>query len=127
MPPLSDLLRELDGGKLQIHAVRHGDRKKHIADAQWIITEFGIQPHALNFPPEYGSCRQHSIWPNYHDPVTGQTWSGMRRRPEWLRGKDLALYEIEQQLMQAPCFLERFECAIQTDFILTEQCCACQK
>lgn len=99
-PPLKKLLHALHAVQLKIYAARRRDRKKYIAEVQWIINEFGIQAHELSFPPEYGPRRRPNNRPKYYDPETGQTWSGIGSRPAWLRGKDLALYEIERQLRQ---------------------------
>jgi len=44
-PALPELLRELHRIKLQMNAARHRERKKYIAEVQWTINEFGIQPH----------------------------------------------------------------------------------
>ena len=100
-PALPELLRELHRVKLQLHAARHRERKKYIAEVQWTINEFGIQPHELSFPPEYGPRRRPGNKPKYYDPETGRTWSGIGAIPDWLRGKNLALYEIERQLRES--------------------------
>lgn len=52
-PTLQELQRELRVLNLKIYAARRSDRKKFMAEVQWAITEFGIQPHELRFPLAY--------------------------------------------------------------------------
>lgn len=68
MPTMGELQRELRAVQLKIYEVRRLERRKHIAAAQWIITEFGIQPYELAFPPEYGPERRPSKKPSTTTP-----------------------------------------------------------
>lgn len=34
--------------------------------------------------------------PQFKDPVSGKTWTGQGRTPNWLQGKDIELYRIRK-------------------------------
>ena len=51
------------------------------------IREYGITPDPLFGPDLSDSVR-------FRDPETGNTWNGLGRPPNWIRGKDRDRYRV---------------------------------
>ncbi|MBN3816521.1 H-NS histone family protein [Paraburkholderia sp. Se-20369] len=58
------------------------------------VREFGFAPQDI-FPPEVlrGATKRRA---RYYDPVSGATWSGVGREPEWIRGKERKQFELSE-------------------------------
>ncbi|RQS68452.1 H-NS histone family protein [Burkholderia sp. Bp8963] len=75
------------------------EREKAIADAIALIRakieEFDITPEELGFRPVGVAVKTKRPLPaKYHNPKTGDTWSGRGRAPAWL-GKNRARFLIK--------------------------------
>ncbi|MBN3818029.1 H-NS histone family protein [Paraburkholderia sp. Se-20369] len=63
-----------------------------LIEIQCCVREFGFVPEDI-FPPEILRLATKRR-PRYFDPVSGATWSGVGRAPEWIRDKDRKQFEI---------------------------------
>ncbi|TCW77491.1 H-NS histone [Burkholderia sp. SRS-46] len=61
-------------------------------EIRFCVRDFGFAPQDI-FPPEV--LRQTTKRrARYFDPVSGATWSGVGRAPEWIRGKERKQFEL---------------------------------
>ncbi|WP_080441478.1 H-NS family nucleoid-associated regulatory protein [Burkholderia ubonensis] len=63
-----------------------------LTEIRCCVREFGFVPEDI-FPPDI-LRRATKRRPRYFDPVSGATWSGAGREPEWIRDKDRKQFEI---------------------------------
>ncbi|EJO29814.1 H-NS histone family protein [Achromobacter marplatensis] len=59
-----------------------------LVDMRQKIKEYGIKPDHL-FGPDLSDLVR------YRHPETGQTWNGIGRPPNWIRGKDRHAFSVE--------------------------------
>lgn len=52
------------------------------------IRRYGLTPEQL-FAPDLADLVQ------YRDPVSGKTWNGHGRPPDWIRGQDRERYRVD--------------------------------
>ncbi|KGW27940.1 H-NS histone family protein [Burkholderia pseudomallei] len=60
---------------------------KVLQEIRECIAEFGFTPQDV-----FSSKKKRE--PKYYDPVSGSTWTGLGREPEWIRGKDRKAFEL---------------------------------
>lgn len=67
--------------------LRRQELRSIVVDMRLKIKEYGITPEQL-FGPDLSDLVR------YRDPVTGQTWNGMGRPPNWIKGKDRRPFRV---------------------------------
>ncbi|WP_050453726.1 H-NS histone family protein [Candidatus Burkholderia verschuerenii] len=87
------LVAELVELDRKIAAARVSARKAAMAQISVLMFEFDIKPNELRRPRNIRYTVQPTK-PRYRDPVTGTTWSGRGRQPDWIRGKDKSRFLI---------------------------------
>jgi DNA-binding protein H-NS len=78
--------------ELQFATERRVAAEAILMEIQFCIREFGFAPEDI-FPPDM-LRRATKRQARYFDPVSGATWSGSGRAPDWIRGKDHKQFEI---------------------------------
>ena len=68
--------------------LRRRELRAILLDMRLKIREYGITPEQL-FGPDLTDLVR------YRNPETGQTWNGMGRPPNWIKGKDRALFLVD--------------------------------
>jgi len=68
--------------------LRRQERRNAIVDMRRKIKEYGIVPDQL-FGPDLSDLVR------YRHPKTGQTWNGIGRPPNWIKGKDREQFQVE--------------------------------
>lgn len=63
-----------------------------LLEIRYCVREFGFSPEDI-FTADI-LRRATKRRPRYFDPVSGATWSGVGRTPEWIRDKDRKQFEI---------------------------------
>ncbi|WP_185735959.1 H-NS histone family protein [Burkholderia cepacia] len=63
-----------------------------LLEIRYCVREFGFSPEDI-FTADI-LRRATKRRPRYFDPVSGATWSGVGRAPEWIRDKDRKQFEI---------------------------------
>jgi DNA-binding protein H-NS len=71
----------------EAEALRRRELPDVVAAMRRTIRDYGITPEQLFGPALSDLVR-------YRDPDTGQTWNGMGRPPNWIRGKDRAPFRV---------------------------------
>jgi DNA-binding protein H-NS len=103
---LNDLLARQTEISARIEARQQALRASVLADVRARIQKYGLTAAELDFTAMTGGARsslcnhtRHQdqrirLAPKYQDPVTGRTWSGHGRTPEWLKGQDRTAFLI---------------------------------
>jgi len=73
--------------KVKAERLRRQELRGVLLDIRWKIKEYGITPDQL-FGPDLSDLVR------YRHPETGQTWNGMGRPPNWIRGKDRERFRV---------------------------------
>lgn len=68
--------------------LRRRELRAILIDIRLKIREYGITPEQL-FGPDLTDLVR------YRNPESGQTWNGMGRPPNWIKGKDRALFLVD--------------------------------
>lgn len=68
--------------------LRRRELRAILLDMRLKIREYGITAEQL-FGPDLTDLVR------YRNPETGQTWNGMGRPPNWIKGKDRALFLVD--------------------------------
>jgi len=68
--------------------LRRQERRNAIVEMRRKIKEYGIVPEQL-FGPDLSDLVR------YRHPETGQTWNGIGRPPNWIKGKDREQFQVE--------------------------------
>jgi len=72
---------------MEAERLRRREFRGVVVDMRLKIREYGITPEQLFGPDLSDSVR-------YRHPDTGQTWNGMGRPPNWIRGKDRSRFRV---------------------------------
>ncbi|MFM0616213.1 H-NS histone family protein [Paraburkholderia nemoris] len=86
-----ELKAELATLDLKIEVAHAGEKAKAIREIQTRMDEWGIGLQDLQdvrSGRRYVPTKSGRYAPKYRDPVSGATWSGKGREPEWIAGKD---------------------------------------
>ncbi len=96
MATLQELIEKRSQLDKQIAEAREQAMKEAIARVHAIIAEFDLT--ADDIFPKAGARQKRrtrdSAPARYRDPMTGKTWSGRGRAPNWLLGKNRSEFEI---------------------------------
>lgn len=97
-PQVSELLAQRNALEKQLSEAREKEARLALIEIVQKMREYGISLHDLIGrkpapepvqPPE-GAAK-------YRDPLTGATWSGRGRAPQWIAGKDREAYRISER------------------------------
>lgn len=77
--PIQAQLDELDG---RINELKNFARAEAIAQANEILRAHGLVVE--NAPVKRGLDKRTKVAPKFRDPISGKTWAGRGRKPEWL-------------------------------------------
>jgi len=75
--------------EVEAERLRRRELQDVLVELRRKIKEYGIQPDQL-FGPDLSDLVR------YRHPETGQTWNGLGRPPNWIKGKDRALFSVIQ-------------------------------
>ena len=89
----TELLKQHAALEQQIAMVREAEVGSAIKQARALIEEFGLT-QADVFPTAKPKREKNQGAARYRDPVSGRTWTGWGRQPEWIKGQDFARFEI---------------------------------
>lgn len=88
------LLAQQDALHARVEAARKHGTAEAVARMRAQIARLGITASDLGFvlptqaKPGTANTSKGKAAPKYRDPVTGRTWTGWGRSPEWIKGKD---------------------------------------
>lgn len=74
--------------EIEAERLRRRELRGVLLDIRWKIKEYGITSEQL-FGPDLSDLVR------YRDPETGQTWNGVGRPPNWIKGKDRGLFRVD--------------------------------
>ncbi|WP_241019523.1 MULTISPECIES: H-NS histone family protein [Burkholderia] len=63
-----------------------------LLEIRYCVREFGFSPEDIFTVDTLRRATKRR--PRYFDPVSGATWSGVGRAPDWIRDKDRKQFEI---------------------------------
>ena len=88
MPSYTDLLNQIEGLKKQAAEQRKKEISAVVADIKKKMVEFGITAADLGLSEKTRAgrkvARKGVSKAKYKNPATGQTWSGVGRKPKWI-------------------------------------------
>jgi DNA-binding protein H-NS len=97
MPSYKQLTAQLEKLHKEVAAAREKEIVEAIEAIKAQIVEYDITPEELGFStPRAGNARKRPLPPRYHNPKTGDTWSGRGRAPGWLAGKNRDRFLIKE-------------------------------
>jgi DNA-binding protein H-NS len=94
MATYKQLTLQLEKLQVQVSAAREKEIETTIAQIKEKIAEYGITAEELGFSSKRPAARKAALPAKYHNPKTGQTWSGRGRVPAWI-GKNRERFLIE--------------------------------
>lgn len=74
--------------EVEANRLRRQELQVVLADMRQKIREYGITPEQL-FGPDLSDLVR------YRHPETGQTWNGIGRPPNWIRGEDRSRFRVD--------------------------------
>ncbi|WP_374483439.1 H-NS family nucleoid-associated regulatory protein [Zoogloea sp.] len=86
MTSLAELIAQKDELERRIADVRKEERANALTQARALIESFELSVDEL-FGKKQKAAKA-SLPAKYRDPVSGKTWSGKGRAPQWLEGKN---------------------------------------
>ena len=88
MTTYKELMAQRQALEEKITEARQRETKDAIAKVQALIADFELTPSDV-FPsgkkPKANPVRK--VAPKYKNPLTGETWTGRGRSPNWIKGK----------------------------------------
>ena len=82
----------------QAEQVKAEERQKTIDTVRVMISAYGITAKDLGLDKapkvKTGPKPGNKVAPKYRDPLTGATWSGRGKTPNWINGADRSVYAI---------------------------------
>ncbi|WP_191577260.1 H-NS family nucleoid-associated regulatory protein [Achromobacter insolitus] len=81
---VKDRIRALEAEAARL---RREELRDIVVNMRRKIKEYGISPDTL-FGPDLSDLVK------YRHPETGQTWNGVGRPPNWIKGKDKSLFRV---------------------------------
>jgi DNA-binding protein H-NS len=92
METYQQYLEQLSKLELQIVEERRLASERILQEIQHCIREFGFTPEDIFSADILRRATKRRV--RYFDPVSGATWSGSGRAPDWIRDKDRKQFEI---------------------------------
>lgn len=93
MPKLADLLAQRDALDHQIAELRKQEVADVISTIQKLVHEYGLTCNDIFATPVKKTGRS-KVAAKYRDPVSGKTWTGRGKAPQWIAGKNRDQYVI---------------------------------
>ena len=82
----------------QAARVKQEEKQQAIEAARAMIDSYGITARDLGLDKapkvKTGPKPGQKVAPKYRDPLTGATWSGRGKTPNWINGADRSVYAI---------------------------------
>lgn len=88
-----ELLAQREALEQQIAAARKAEVTGAVQQIRGLIEAFGLTQDDI-FPAAKQKRETGAVAPKYRDPVTGQTWSGRGKPPNWIKDQDRSQFEI---------------------------------
>ncbi|AIJ47507.1 histone [Comamonas testosteroni TK102] len=88
-----DLLAQREALEQQIAAARKTEVADAVQKIKNLIEAFGLTQDDV-FPPAKQKREAGTVAPKYRDPVTGQTWTGRGKPPNWIKDQDRSQFAI---------------------------------
>lgn len=88
-----ELLAQREALEQQIAAARKAEVTGAVQQIRSLIESFGLTQDDI-FPASKQKRETGTVAPKYRDPVTGQTWSGRGKTPNWIKDQDRSQFEI---------------------------------
>ncbi|KVP93115.1 hypothetical protein WJ95_05810 [Burkholderia ubonensis] len=93
MTSYRDLLRQRQQLDADIRMARARERQEAVRKIKEWMLEYDISASELSLGPR--RTRSTTRRSRYWNPVTGATWSGRGRMPDWLVGQDLEAFRLK--------------------------------
>jgi len=94
MATYAELRDQIAALEKQASAIRMQERASKIAEARQLVKDYGLTASELGLSGSRRSPTSAGV-PKFRDPVSGATWSGFGRKPQWLAGaKDPEVFRI---------------------------------
>lgn len=81
---IQNRINEIVETEAMLTAEKQELRQEVIAHIQELIYTFGVQEKELNFNGKKAAARARTSEARYKDPVSGSTWTGRGRKPQWV-------------------------------------------
>ncbi|MDR0215998.1 MAG: H-NS histone family protein [Comamonas sp.] len=90
-----DLLAQRAALEQQIANARKAEVADVVQKIRGLVEAFGLTQDDV-FPPARQKQKRETgaVAPKYRDPVTGQTWSGRGKPPNWIKDQERSKFEI---------------------------------
>jgi len=97
MATLQELLAQHKALEAQIADARRTEAADAVAKVRSLVADFGLTADEVfgNKRLKSTSTAGSKVPAKYHDPVTGNSWTGRGKAPRWLDGKDRIQYLIK--------------------------------
>ena len=91
-----ELLAQAEELTRQAEELRKQEVAGKIAEIKAIMSDHGITSTDLGFnaSPVGKRPARPASQAKYRDPISGKSWTGKGRQPEWISGRDRAQFEI---------------------------------
>jgi len=91
-----ELLAQREALEQQIAVARKAEVSGAVQEVRALIEAFNLSLEDI-FPPakQKRATSASPVAPKYHDPETGQTWTGRGKPPVWIKDKDRSQFEIQ--------------------------------
>jgi DNA-binding protein H-NS len=87
-----ELMAERRELEVRIEAAKQAERGQALTTIRELMAQFGITAGEL--ATKRGRKKTGPLPAKYRDPISGKTWSGQGREPQWIAGKDRAAFAI---------------------------------
>jgi len=92
MTSYKEFQAELEKLHREAERARRNEQREALEKIRALIIEYQLLPSDLGFADSPKRRGKHAA--KYRDPATGATWSGYGRAPQWMAGKDRALFLV---------------------------------
>lgn len=96
-----ELLQQQEELALKVEQARRAELSVAVGKVRDIVMEYGLQPSDIFSSRELNrtgggasTSVASKVTPKYRDPVSGKTWTGRGKPPQWIADKDRAAFAI---------------------------------
>lgn len=94
MATYKELLQKREELNAEINSLREKEKGDAVKKVRTIAAEFGLTQSDI-FPSAKGfRAAREKVAAKYRDPLTGSTWTGRGKPPNWIKNKDRAQFAI---------------------------------